>query len=139
MKIQFTVDRLERVCTQDISYPNAFMLKKGMSAIIPVYALHMNPEYYPDPQTYNPDRFSADSKRARAGDESLFLGFGSGNRACLGMRFAKDNMKLGLAHLLHNFRFVPVQETREPPHIEVGMLGLSHNDECWVGIEKLGK
>jgi len=41
----------------------------------------------------------------------VWMPFGMGPRNCVGMRFAMEEMKLALAMLVKQFRFVPITET----------------------------
>lgn len=63
--------------------------------------MHNDPEYFPEPHLFRPERFAADAKR----EPYSWLGFGTGPRDCLAMRFALLQMRITLAHLLCNFTF----------------------------------
>ena len=63
-----------------------------------IYPLHHNPDLYPEPETFNPDRFLE-----RQFSPFEFLPFGAGSRRCLGMALAQFEMKLVLAALLQNW------------------------------------
>ena len=60
-------------------------------------------------------RFSHEEKSKR--DPMVYLPFGHGPRSCIGMRFALEEIKLGLCHLLTNFNFFPIPETIVSPII----------------------
>ena len=47
--------RTNRVAGDNISIKGVF-IPKGMMVVIPVLALHMDPELWPDPTKFNPDR-----------------------------------------------------------------------------------
>ncbi|XP_006997397.3 cytochrome P450 3A31 [Peromyscus maniculatus bairdii] len=104
-------NRLERVCKQDVEMDGVF-IPKGSIAMIPVYALHHDPQYWPEPKEFRPERFSKENK----GNISpyVYLPFGNGPRNCIGMRFALMNMKLALTKVLQNFSFQPCKETQIP-------------------------
>lgn len=53
-----------------------------MRVVIPIYGLHHDPDHYPDPETFNPDRFMDENKRTR--HPYTYLPFGEGPRACIG-------------------------------------------------------
>jgi cytochrome P450 family 6 len=49
---------------------------------IPVYALHHDPQHFPDPKRFDPERFSEENKQSR--HRYCYLPFGEGPRMCLG-------------------------------------------------------
>lgn len=65
-----------------------------------IYLTHHRPELYPNPDVFDPERFLTRSYSAYE-----FIGFGGGNRRCLGMAFALLEMKRVLATLMMQFRF----------------------------------
>jgi cytochrome P450 family 9 len=67
-------------------------LEPGDTIFIPIYGLHHDPEYYSDPERFNPERFS-DEKRQNV-NPYAYLPFGSGPRSCIG-KF----LEISLLHL----------------------------------------
>jgi cytochrome P450 len=53
-----------------------------MITIIPIYALHHDPKYYPEPERFDPERFNEDEKAKR--NHYVYLPFGEGPRICIG-------------------------------------------------------
>jgi len=47
--------RTDRVAGNDITI-NGVFIPKGMRVVIPIFALHMDPEIWPEPTKFNPDR-----------------------------------------------------------------------------------
>ena len=105
------VTRLERVCKKDVEL-NGVYIPKGSMVMIPSYALHHDPQHWPDPEEFQPERFSKENKGSI--DPYVYLPFGIGPRNCIGMRFALMNMKLAVTKVLQNFSFQPCQETQIP-------------------------
>lgn len=54
------------------------VIDKGTRLIIPIHAIHHDPEIYPHPEKFDPDRFESKVKKAR--DPIHWLAFGSGPR-----------------------------------------------------------
>lgn len=54
---------------------------------IPILGVQHDPELYPNPEEFNPDRFSLENKGFLP--KNLFLPFGEGPRMCIG-EFIKD-------------------------------------------------
>lgn len=101
-------NRFERVANKDYEF-EGIKIKKDQVVIVPVYPLHYNAEYFSNPEQFIPERFSDEIKKTR--DSASFLPFGSGPRACIGMRFALIEMKLLLASILSKYRFSTCEKT----------------------------
>lgn len=52
-----------------------------------MYSLHHDPKYYPNPDIFDPDRFTPEEKSKRP--NGTFLPFGDGPRHCIGI-FSKN-------------------------------------------------
>lgn len=77
---------LTRVCTEDYTVPGtSLVIEKGTSVVLPIFAIHRDPDFYPDPEKFDPERFSVEGKASR--ESSTYLGFGNGPRYCLGNYF----------------------------------------------------
>lgn len=89
--------------------------------MIPIFGIHYDPEIYPEPEIFNPDRFSPDEVAKR--HNFSFLPFGEGPRICIGARFAVVEAKLALAKILMNYELeldyskTPVPMTYEPKRL----------------------
>ncbi|XP_056193708.1 cytochrome P450 3A9-like [Falco biarmicus] len=103
--------RLERVCKRDIEI-NGVMIPKGTVVVIPPYTLHRNPEYWPNPEEFRPERFSKENKDTI--DPYTYLPFGAGPRNCIGMRFGLLSLKVAITILLQHFTFQTCKETQIP-------------------------
>lgn len=80
---------------------------------IPAFQLHHDPEVWPEPSVFDPERF-----RDKANNSIAFQPFGNGPRNCIGMRFALYEIKLTLAKLLSKYRLVPGPSTETELTIE---------------------
>jgi cytochrome P450 len=75
--------RLSRECTKTYKIPGTeIVLEKGVLTIIPILGLHHDPKYYPDPDRFDPERFSEEEKAKR--HHYVYLPFGEGPRICIG-------------------------------------------------------
>jgi len=104
-----------RECTKKCTI-KGLKIPKGTIVLVPTCTLHRDPEFYPDPDTYDPERFSAVAKQSR--DPYTYLPFGQGPRNCIGMRFAQMEMKLVLIRLLKKYSFVLASESTVPLTLE---------------------
>jgi cytochrome P450 len=81
-----------------------FYVPAGWRALYSIFATHSIPEIYPKPDNFNPDRFSPQRQEQKQRSFSL-IGFGGGSRICVGLAFAKMEMKIVAAHLLRSYRW----------------------------------
>uniref|UniRef100_A0A1B0B4H8 Cytochrome P450 n=1 Tax=Glossina palpalis gambiensis TaxID=67801 RepID=A0A1B0B4H8_9MUSC len=108
------VPHLARVCLKDYCLPNSdVILEKGLRIIIPIDAIHNDPEYFKEPDKFNPDRFSS-AAIAQQHHALSFIPFGEGPRNCIGMRFGKLQAQIGLIMMLRKFQFSTTSKTKIP-------------------------
>lgn len=73
-----------REATTNYNVPNqSLVIEKGQKIIIPMYNIHNDPEYYPNPEVFDPERFSTEQKFKRL--NGTFFPFGDGPRMCIGI------------------------------------------------------
>ncbi|XP_071101635.1 cytochrome P450 3A24-like [Haliotis cracherodii] len=80
---------------------------KGVYINIPVVKMHRNPDIYPEPLKFKPERWEKKSEI----NPMYYLPFGQGPRQCVGMRLALVEVKIALAHLLKKLHFVRLADT----------------------------
>lgn len=74
---------LFRVCNESYQLPeSSLQLFRGDRVTIPVLPLHFDEKYYPNPEKFDPDRFTPENISARP--PYTYLPFGDGPRMCLG-------------------------------------------------------
>ncbi len=66
------------------------------------YAMHRHPRYYPDPERFDPDRFTPEAKASRP--RFSYFPFGGGPRHCMGEPFAMLEGMILLASLARHWR-----------------------------------
>uniref|UniRef100_A0A667YCQ3 Thromboxane-A synthase n=1 Tax=Myripristis murdjan TaxID=586833 RepID=A0A667YCQ3_9TELE len=91
---------------------NGQFLPKGATLEIPASFLHYDPEYWPEPEKFIPERFTPEAKANR--HPFAYLPFGAGPRSCVGMRLAQLEMKMALVRLFRRFNVVTCSETKIP-------------------------
>ncbi|KAG1648967.1 Cytochrome P450 9e2 [Nymphon striatum] len=99
--------RLERKCTENYQLGSIF-LKKGTLVGVPTYSIHHDAEYWPDPETFDPERFMGDPSDI---NPYTYLPFGIGRRNCVAMRFAEMEIKVAIAVLLSKVRLFKLPTT----------------------------
>ncbi|KRT80272.1 cytochrome P450 [Oryctes borbonicus] len=127
---------LTRVCTKDYQVPHSdITLRKGDELFISTKGIHYDPEYYLDPEKFDPFRFSEENKRKR--HQFAFLPFGEGPRICIGLRFGLMQAKVGLASLIANFKFKLNPQTETPVKMDPKNFLTSALGGLWLDIEKI--
>ncbi|XP_017084417.2 probable cytochrome P450 6d5 [Drosophila eugracilis] len=111
---------LNRICTQDFSVPDSNkVIKKGTQIIISLLGMHLDSEYFPDPISYQPERYLEDNKNY---NKAAYMPFGEGPRMCIGARMGKVNVKIAIAKVLSNF---DLEIRKEKQEIEFGIHGVT--------------
>ncbi len=74
----------------------------GCSLVLSAYLIHHDPELYPEPDAFRPERFLDDPPGTYT-----WIPFGGGRRRCLGSSFAMLEMKVVLRQALASFSVEP--------------------------------
>jgi cytochrome P450 len=93
------VPTVVRVSTQDIDLSNDYKVCKGSTLMLCMQGVHHNPEYWPEPFEYRPERFLQDLQ------PYTFLPFIEGPRMCLGQYLSLLESKVVLSLLLLEYEF----------------------------------
>uniref|UniRef100_A0A453KZA3 Uncharacterized protein n=1 Tax=Aegilops tauschii subsp. strangulata TaxID=200361 RepID=A0A453KZA3_AEGTS len=108
-----------REAVADVEY-KGFLIPKGWK-VMPLFRnIHHSPDYFQDPQKFDPSRFKV------APRPSTFTPFGSGVHACPGNELAKLEMLVLIHHLVTGYRCVPpsLRLHTDPPYIPICDLSL---------------
>ena len=81
--------------------PGGLRMTPDDKVLVFIPLLHRDPEVWPDPERFDPDRFLPEHIRARPAH--AYKPFGTGERACIGRQFALHESVIVLAKLLHRF------------------------------------
>ncbi|XP_078674006.1 cytochrome P450 2U1-like isoform X1 [Branchiostoma floridae x Branchiostoma belcheri] len=79
-------------------------IPKGTQVLPNLYALHMDPAYWPDPDRFDPGRF-LDAEGNVINKPESFMPFSGGRRVCLGEQLARMELFLFFSTLLQSFTF----------------------------------
>ncbi len=97
-------------------YPATYQLgdwtiPRGYSIIIGIAQIHDNPEVFPDPGRFDPQRFVTTKPSALS-----WIPFGGGTRRCVGAAFANMEMDVVLRTVLRHFTIETTSAPDEPWH-----------------------
>ncbi|XP_012136792.2 cytochrome P450 6a2-like [Megachile rotundata] len=94
---------LSRTAMNDYTFSNTKVtIPKGQHVIVPVEAIQMDPDIYPEPEVFDPNRFLDENVKDR--HAMFYLPFGDGPRNCIGARFAKIQSKVAMIKIFSNFK-----------------------------------
>ena len=82
----------------------------GVALVANAYLIHHDPEIYPEPYAFRPERF-LDQKPGTY----TWIPFGGGRRRCLGMSFAMLEMRIVIRELLRAYEVQAPDPDHEPP------------------------
>ncbi|XP_046751436.1 probable cytochrome P450 6a14 [Diprion similis] len=108
---------LTRRSVNDYTIPDTTVhIPSGTKIFVPVLGLHHDPQYYPDPEVFDPERFADEAVQKRPA--MAYLPFGDGPRNCIGARFAIYQTKMGIIKILKNYKVSISSNTKVPYDIE---------------------
>ncbi|XP_008546884.1 cytochrome P450 9e2 [Microplitis demolitor] len=110
------------------------MVEKGTVVWAPAFALQRDEKYFPEPDKFDPERFSEENKGQI--EQCAFMPFGVGPRKCIGERFAMMEMKLMIARLIKDFKVKPCEKTSREIVFDGKSLNLVPKGGIWVKFEK---
>ena len=82
---------------------NGYPVPRGAVVCVSPFVTHRHPDFWDDPERFDPDRFSPAAVRQRA--KTAFFPFGSGPRFCVGQAFATMEMLLVISVVLPRWHF----------------------------------
>lgn len=131
---------IDRVCEKEFDLPPAgdgyksVTVRQNNNVMIPVYGLHTDPQYFPDPEKFDPERFNDENKDSI--NPYVYIPFGMGPRQCIGNRFALMETKILIANILRKFVVKPHEKTTIPIVFKNASFSLIPKDGFWVRLEK---
>lgn len=79
---------MDRMCVKEYTIESTnpgemtLTIPKGMQVLIPTRAIHYDPKYFPNPNRFDPERFSEQNKHSIV--TGSYMPFGVGPRNCIG-------------------------------------------------------
>ncbi|KAM4709346.1 cytochrome P450 4V2-like [Discoglossus pictus] len=111
-----------------------FRVPKDVNVVIIPYALHRDPQYFPEPEEFRPERFLPENSSRR--NPYAYIPFSAGLRNCIGQRFALMEEKVVLSTILRHF-WIKASQKREELCL-VGELILRPQEGIWIQLKKKG-
>jgi cytochrome P450 len=95
-----------------------YQIPAGCDIYLNLFTLHRHPALWPDPDRFDPQRFTPEAAAGRA--RHVYQPFGSGPRHCIGKHFALTELHLAtamVAQSLHLSRVPDAPATGFRPHV----------------------
>ncbi|XP_070169743.1 cytochrome P450 4C1-like [Polyergus mexicanus] len=110
LRLYTTAPSIIRRLEQDVKL-HSYIIPAGTNLHLNFYGVHRDPNFWSNPEIFDPDRFLPE----RIGDRHLYsyLPFSAGSRNCIGQRFAMLELKAMMASLVHNFYLKPVDYLKD--------------------------
>ncbi|XP_016966927.1 probable cytochrome P450 308a1 [Drosophila biarmipes] len=138
LRLHPAMQALQKRCTKSFTLPaqksgsaGDLCVALGTVLVLPVQAIHLDPELYPEPNRFRPQRFLNQLPMG-----CRFLGFGFGPRMCPGMRLGLLQTKAALATLLQDHRVLLADQ--DQARVEVSPLTFltASKGGIWLRLER---
>lgn len=127
------VPQVYRQLSKPVTFVDGRSLPAGSLISLHIYALHRNSTVWPDPEVFDPLRFSPENTAGR--HPFAFMPFSAGPRNCIGQQFAMNEMKVVTALCLLRFEF-SVDPSKMP--IKIPQLILRSKNGIHLYLKPLG-
>jgi len=107
MRLHPVVSQVGRESAQDDTL-GGYHIPANTHLLIGVHVIHHSEKYWPDPETFKPERFENLTQEQESLVRYILMPFSFGPRICIGNKLAMAEMRLVLASLLQKFIFSPV-------------------------------
>lgn len=108
-------------------------LNVGDSVLLPTIGLHMDPQYFPDPEKFDPERFNDENKQNI--HPGTYMPFGLGPRSCIASRFALMECKACIFQLVSSFRLEMCEKTQHPIKLKCGTGNVDGEKGFWMRLK----
>lgn len=135
MRILPAVPMIARELNGPITLSNGVTLPFGTTIGIGIRDTHRNKKVWgPDADQFNPDRFDLSVETVKNRHPYSFIPFSGGPRNCIGLKFAKNSMKVVLYKVLQQF---VITTDRKLDNLRCSMHPLAKLEGGWhVRLEK---
>uniref|UniRef100_A0A2H1V738 unspecific monooxygenase n=1 Tax=Spodoptera frugiperda TaxID=7108 RepID=A0A2H1V738_SPOFR len=124
---------LDRIASQDYKIDENLTIPTGTVVYVNAVGMQQDPQYFPNPQIYNPERFLPENERNIT--PYTFLPFGDGPRGCIGKRFGYQTVRCGLAAIILNYELRALLNMPKPNECHIEKHGLFLGPDKKLSVE----
>ncbi|CAH0775852.1 unnamed protein product [Bemisia tabaci] len=126
---------LGRKCTEAFQIPDSkLVLEKGINLMISTMSLHHDPKYFPEPEKFDPERFSEENVNKII--PGTYLPFGDGPRFCIAMRLALMDVKTMIITLVSDYTLHTCPKTVKRIEIDRHLFTLAPKGQVRLRLKK---
>lgn len=111
-----------------------YRIRAGAPVTLSPYVTHRHPEFWRDPDTFNPENFTPEAVEGRP--RFAYVPFGGGPRICIGLEFALLEAQLALAMVCQRYRFRLLPDRPVEPSVQ---FTLRPRDGVWMTLATAGE
>ncbi|KAJ8872981.1 hypothetical protein PR048_026597 [Dryococelus australis] len=123
LRLYPTVPFIQRILKEDINI-EGYDIPAGTAVTVLIYYANRNPEYFPNPEEFNPDNFLPERVLSR--HNFAFVPFSAGPRNCIGQKFAMLEEKTILSSILRRFKIRSLERREDVNPIPAIVLRPEH-------------
>ncbi|KAK4874002.1 hypothetical protein RN001_013362 [Aquatica leii] len=130
----------DRMCVKDYTieplnpWEKPLLIEKGTLMLFPVSGIHHDPQYFPNPEVFDPERFNDENRHNIK--PCSYIPFGVGPRNCIASRFALMESKILIFFLLSKFNLRRIERTPVPLKIAKATINFVAEGGFWLGLER---
>lgn len=102
------------------------IIPKGSTVLPNIASVHMDPNIFPEPTEFKPERFLSEDETTIVGSD-LIIPFSLGPRSCLGETLARSELFMFVTFFMLKYEIVLASDLKDPPF--KGVLGLTHKPQ----------
>ena len=118
-----------RALSSAVRLPSGERLPAGARVVVPSFTVHRNPRHWPDPEKFDPGRFTPEGSKGR--HKQAFQAFSSGPRGCIGQGLATAEALRVLAAIFRRFELRLVDGPGGVPYLDGAAIPESRRTTTW--------